>query len=666
MRFGDGEIDAFLTIGHAKVNLDGRGLVHISGESDETAADSNGAGKSSIGDALAWCLWGTTARDVSGDDVVNTSLGKGTRVAWKLFDGADVYEIIRHRKFPKLKNALQVFANGNEITKGTTPETQKLIEKILGCSEEVFNAAVYAGQEAMPDLPGMTDKNLKTLVEQAAGVDVLARAYETARERMRDASLKRADAQMTLDRATDRHAQTRDHIARQTVSREAWDDEQVPRIANARQAAIDAATNAAAENKKLDPNEIAGIETAMGAARSAINAVAGEQVRERELAGDVQRVVAAKSSVAQALAGQESTVVMRLRMIDNAKAQVTSAERYVEQVKAGVGRPCDDCGRPLEAAHLNTAIANAVAKVEVAKNAVTQAETAHAEAVVARDATAKKVPQVDKLLTAAEKALTDHRTSMTDISMENDRLASLQRELQLVQHKHREVERMIVAARQLNEDFKRIGAETNPYVDMLTQLDAELVKFAAAQKEALEAVKEADVAVSYASAVVDVFAPAGVRAHRLDEATPFLNERTAHYLGSLTDGIIEAYWTTLTLSKSGKDLQERFSIAVEKQGSAPSFKNLSGGEKRKVRLSCFLALQDLVASRATKSLELFVGDEIDDALDDAGLERLMGVLEEKARDRGTVMVISHNDIGAYCRNTMIVTKKNNVSTVRTA
>ena len=42
-------------------------------------------------------------------------------------------------------------------------------------------AAVYCGQEAMPDLPGMTDKMLKTLIEEAAGVQELTEAYAIAR-----------------------------------------------------------------------------------------------------------------------------------------------------------------------------------------------------------------------------------------------------------------------------------------------------------------------------------------------------------------------------------------------------------------------------------------------------------------------------------------------------
>ena len=70
-----------LTIGHAELELDSRGLLLVQGENrDDTSAKSNGAGKSSILDALCWCLFGETARGVSGDDIVNTTAKKDCSV----------------------------------------------------------------------------------------------------------------------------------------------------------------------------------------------------------------------------------------------------------------------------------------------------------------------------------------------------------------------------------------------------------------------------------------------------------------------------------------------------------------------------------------------------------------------------------------------------------
>ncbi|WP_210241344.1 hypothetical protein [Mesorhizobium sp. B1-1-1] len=92
------------------------------------------------------------------------------------------------------------------------------------------------------------------------------------------------------------------------------------------------------------------------------------------------------------------------------------------------------------------------------------------------------------------------------------------------------------------------------------------------------------------------------------------------------------------------------------------FKGLSGGEKRKVRIATALALQDLVATRASKPIDLFIGDEIDDALDPAGLERLTMILEEKARERGSVFVISHNEMRDHVKQVMLIEKMPNKTT----
>jgi len=162
--------------------------------------------------------------------------------------------------------------------------------------------------------------------------------------------------------------------------------------------------------------------------------------------------------------------------------------------------------------------------------------------------------------------------------------------------------------------------------------------------------------------VVDVFGPGGVRAHILDHVTPFLNARTGHYLSILSDGNLQAVWTTLSKTAKG-ELREKFTIDVKNITGGQSFGLLSGGEKRKVRLSCSMALQDIVSQRASKPIDLFMADEIDDALDEAGLERLMAILDEKARERGTVLVISHRSLSDWIREVATVEKKDGVATI---
>ena len=177
-----------------------------------------------------------------------------------------------------------------------------------------------------------------------------------------------------------------------------------------------------------------------------------------------------------------------------------------------------------------------------------------------------------------------------------------------------------------------------------------------------ERLRELDKRVALLEDAAAVYGPAGVRAHILDTVTPYLNARTQEYLTVLADGNIKAVWNTLTKSKKG-ELKEKFSIEVVNEKGAESFEGLSGGEKRKVRLATAMALQDMVASRATKPINIFVADEVDHALDESGLERLMTVLNDKAKERGTVLVISHNSLSDWIDNVITVTKESGYGTV---
>ena len=74
-------------------------------------------------------------------------------------------------------------------------------------------------------------------------------------------------------------------------------------------------------------------------------------------------------------------------------------------------------------------------------------------------------------------------------------------------------------------------------------------------------------------------------------------------------------------------------------------------------------LQEIVASRATKPIELFIADEVDHALDEAGVERLIGVLNEKAEICKSLFVISHNPLRNWIDNVITIKKKDGYSEI---
>lgn len=629
-----------LTIGHAEIALANRGLLLIQGENgDDTSATSNGSGKSSIVDALCWCVYGQTARDVSGDAVVNRTAKKDCVVETLWQDGPMQYKIQRHRKHKTHKNALcawQVDASGIEtdLTLGTERETQEAINRIMGCTLEVFVGAIYAGQEAMPDLPKMTDKQLKLLIEEAAGVAMLADAYAEAGRRATVADKAWAAAATHVKSQQQRSSELTEELA----------------DAQAQQAAYDAGRR---ERARVALTPAAQLERDKATAQAALIALDQDALKARR--DDLNDALAAHRTQEDALAAlarverDKGDTVTRYRgTIEQLKGALAKAEQMAQQLAEQVGKPCGECGKEYTGADLVTLAVMRANGIVIAKKTLLAAAQGYKDARAAHE--------------AAKSGVEAYRASMTDVTKTSSELARINTALGEAARLETSIAlaaRDILAAK---TGARARMTEPNPWTKVVEGKSAEIVRLAAASEKAAAECANLEAQATLHANAARVFGPAGVRAHILDTVTPFLNEKTSDYLGTLSDGNITASWSTLAKNANG-ELREKFNIAVTSSTGGESFAALSGGEKRKVRISAALALQDMVAARAAKPIRLFVGDEIDDALDEPGLERLMAVLDKKAKECGTVLVISHNSLTDWCDNVITVTKSGGLATI---
>lgn len=640
------KLENFMTITAAELALDDRGLLLIQGvNAEDSSAMSNGSGKSTLPDALSWVLFGTTARGVSSDEVVSDKVGKNTRVTATVYDEASdsFYRITRHRKHKTGKNSLvlELIGGGEEgedlnLSKGTDRETQKVVCGVIGCSEEVFNAAVYSAQGRMPDLPGLADKALKVLVEEASGVEIIERAYKLALKRVGvQKDLVSAD-KTTMESLTLRLNTLEETAATNAEASKNWLKKRDEDVLNAtkqiKEKLLLAAAKADEAASSYDPVETEG---KLEVERAKLTSIEEERAKRKPLEKAVEKAVS-----------EETFAVSQVQTL---KRNVQRLKQAFEDVDKLVGQPCGECGKEYCAHDLDEA--RKIAKEKLDK----EADTLRGALVVMN--TAKE------MTLEARNSLTEFDSSLQDVSDIVATCDALQREIDAFKSVQREIEALRKSAKEIGERAKIRRDEENPFDIIIHNEKLALSKATRELTEAKERYRVKFAQLEKMEIAASVFGPAGVRAHILDTVTPFLNERTSEYLGALSDGNINATWQTLSKTAKG-ELREKFSIDVEKGRCAKSYTGLSGGEQRKVRLATALALQDLVASRASKPINLWVGDEIDDALDTAGLERLMGILERKARERGTVLIISHNDLNDWIREQITVTRQDGESYVR--
>lgn len=631
MKFLNLKVENFMVIADASVDLDSRGLVLIQGiNAADSSAASNGAGKSTLMNALMWCLYGETATGYKGDDVLNSTLPKNCRVSVTIEDEDRTYAVIRHRAHKEFKNRLIVRSEDGDLTKGKDTLTQALVERLIGSSKEVFMASIYASQEAMPDLPGMTDKNLKAIVEEAAGIDRLTKAYSIARDRANamTSRLDRANAQ--AENAISLITSTESEIEASSAAASVWEKTRSERLEVARLEANEIEVKVTEVSMELAdiPHTIKTIE----------DQITDEKKKLSGRAEHDKKVQAANAMVADAAAEIRATESARDRAVHAAKKSKLSADN----VSSSIGKPCSTCGKPYtkdDLSHVHDTHANEVRKQ------VDEAKSLTAEI-------AAKTERHDKIVVLRDRLI----ASTPDVSVITERISELTRNLGNVKSRQVEIKAAESALLRANAQVRSISEETNPHNAAVERHRENLATHKEKLKEIRKEIAGMKDQVVLLEKARQVYSPAGVRSHVLTAVTPFLNDKTAEYLSTMSDGNISAVWSTMDTTKKG-EIRDKFNIAVEKTGFSKDFRGLSGGEKRKVRLACALALQDMVANRASKSIQLFIGDEIDDALDSAGLERLMGILEAKARERGTVMIVSHKEMKSWFRETVTLEVK---------
>lgn len=216
------EIRNFLSFGNATqyVELDGQGTVTITGENLD-AGGSNGAGKTTIINAICYALYNKPFDSISLQRLINsTNALKNTQMEVRLnFEKGGVeYEIYRARGE---EYRIEIRKDGEDITpgKGVT-ECDAMIEEIVGISYELFTKTViFSGNSpAFLQLPIHQQRNQ---IEELFNITMLSEKAQLLKEKIRatEGDIKVAEAVCTQQQvAIDLHAK---HVkeAKQRVAR---------------------------------------------------------------------------------------------------------------------------------------------------------------------------------------------------------------------------------------------------------------------------------------------------------------------------------------------------------------------------------------------------------------------------------------------------------------
>jgi exonuclease SbcC len=154
----------------------------------------NGAGKSSIIDAITWVLWGRS-RAKSDDDLIHQGENE-TRVEFDFTSGGQLYRVIRKHARPKGKRAsgqssLDLFICNEgtylPLTAERISQTQEKVESILHMDYDTFTNSAYLRQGHADEFTRQPPAKRKEVLANILGLSVYDDYENRAKEKAREA-----------------------------------------------------------------------------------------------------------------------------------------------------------------------------------------------------------------------------------------------------------------------------------------------------------------------------------------------------------------------------------------------------------------------------------------------------------------------------------------------
>jgi len=579
----------FMSFEELELSIPQSGLFYVVGEVEGSVADSNGAGKSAIWEALCWALYGRTIRGVAADDVVRRdSLLEGDEDSPRCF--VEVTFSVDETPFSVCRSRFPAgvsFKRGSHnITMPTMQATDAKIRDILGMTFQVFTNSVYFPQGLPYRFTQVGDSEKKAVLDDILQLEWLEESRQNVRVAVSDVQAEAAKLERDKVRLEERRSLLMKVIA---------DEESQLR------------------KLEVETQELA--ERVAEESKKAIDLQRLEEMRER------------RNKLEDEWRKASDTLQREDMKVRQTERELRSVGSDLEAKCKRVGGVCPTCGQKVT----ESGIAGVIRLLEEKKASLEELLKQSVEATSSLKREEQKlsseVVEVRRIVGEFEAQLAEQGAlKATEASLEANR-----RVLRELRNRMRERTK---EKRKLVKELKEAQVELESIGERLTHLNF----------------------------WVEGFGNRGIKSMLLDSVVPMLNESAVRYSNLLTDGKISVEFRSTSETKAGQ-IRDKLSVVVREQSASDSYVGCSGGEKRRADVVVLLALHDLISRRSHTQVNLLILDEVFEALDKAGVERLVTLLQEFAREKA-VYVISHmSEMGDFFDNVIRVRKSGGVSRV---
>ncbi len=656
-----------------EVDFSGFDLACISGQ--------NGAGKSSLLDAMTWALFGQARKR---DEAVVNLQSKSAEVTFTFAYENNTYRVIR--SLPRGKTTLlefQILDDGpltmddktrstvnrpssgvwRPLTEHTNRETQARIEQALRLDYDTFINVSFFLQGRADQFAQQTPTRRKEILGNILGLEV----WEVYKER---AAKLRKDIESNLAAVDGRIQEIEAELAEEEPRKQKLKEleaqsKQLSAVRKTQESALEnlrkaAASQVAAEKARLEEERrsLKEQEKAAGDQASAIHDLTVRMESVQNLLNEAEGKVVKRGDLeADRSAAREQHAKLEAEN-KYLKTVMDELKVRIEQLKVAEGATCPLCGQVLSEEHRRSTLKQLNAEGKEKGDRFRANRTS-------LDDLAKRIAGYELQISKIENAERERLAHSNLVTQLAERIGTMRNSIEsweavgakrlkkietLLVSKEYAVETQQPAAdldeaertlSDLQEQENRLNQEVGAARQKVAVLD-DLRK----RKKKLEVERgELGLQSGRYKTLERAFGKDGVPALLIEQALPEIEMKANEILGRLSDDAMHLHFETQAKYKDEKrkDLRETLEIQVSDGAGERDYEMFSGGEAFRVNFAIRLALSEVLAQRKGARLQMLVIDEGFGSQDTQGRQRLIQSINAVRADFAKILVITHLD-----------------------
>ena len=562
----------------------------------------NGQGKSSIPLILEEVLFNKNSKGIKKADIQNRYFNKGYNISLNFLVEKDKYLIKVNRSRGTIK--VKLFKNGEDISSHTATNTYKTVESILGVDFKTFSQLVYQNTNASLQFLTATDANRKKFLIDLFSLDEYLSYLEIFKSGARSIQTEKVAIDSKIDSIENwLNSNILDDttiLPMKNIKIETSDDEKILRKKLIEFEKIDST------NRKISENRL-----------------------KKDLFKQIKIADITSAKVPDKMEWDDLS-----NKVGEYNFAIRQCEATIDSISE-IGEQCPTCSQPVS--------------IEFVAEMIQGAENSAKKMTQSRENTKKEISRIQSEVKEYERRVAkqqewaDLKRSIDD-NLPDEPVDSIRLQEDIEQLEDRITDAKSQIQEIIEENEKRatrntriqvIQEQTKEFEEELVKLQGKLEKISAKLSN-LEILKRA-------------FSTSGLIAYKIENLVKDLEDMTNDYLAELSDGRFSINFVVLN---------DKLNVEITDNGKTVAITALSSGELTRVNTATLIAIRKLMSSISKSRINVLFLDEVINVLDEAGREKLVEILL-KEEDLNT-FVVSHGWTHPLLEKIEVI-KENNIS-----